>query len=128
MVIDCDGGTSYAAPAVAGLISLLIHLAKTQYSDLDTLPIQVIKEILNRMRSIDTNNRTLHPMKTLKELNKNPNLINTITEEETKDTLRRKPLWVLTASQPSRQTHVTQTENNQAIPPPPAFPPTHHNK
>ena len=46
--IQCKTGTSYAAPAVAGLISLLIQFAKER-CNMDTLHIQVVRKILQEM-------------------------------------------------------------------------------
>ena len=88
--VECASGTSYSTPAVAGLISLLIQLAKTEYNT-ETLDIEVIRILLGRL-SLDTNEKgykTLQPSEYLNELYENPGILNTLTRQLTNKSLQR---------------------------------------
>ena len=88
--VECASGTSYSTPAVAGLISLLIQLAKTEYNT-ETLDIEVICILLGRL-SLDTNEkgyRILQPSEYLNELYENPGILNTLTRQRTNKPLQR---------------------------------------
>ena len=72
--LNCVTGTSYAAPAVAGLISLLIQFAKTRCK-LDTLNTDTIRKILWEIslknHSSEQGYGPLYPHKYLKEWKEN---------------------------------------------------------
>ena len=79
-----DNGTSYAAPAVAGLISLLIQLARTSGENISN--IQVIRQLLKEMSptkqpSFDCGYGTLRPQEFLRRLIQNPGLLRSIKQE-----------------------------------------------
>ena len=87
--VECASGTSYSTPAVAGLISLLIQLAKTEYNT-ETLDIEVICILLGRL-SLDTNEKgykTLQPSEYLNEVYENPGILNTLTRQRTNKPLQ----------------------------------------
>ena len=88
--VECVSGASYSTPAVAGLISLLIQLAKTEYNT-ETLDLEVIRILLGRL-SLDTNEkgyRILQPSEYLNELYENPGILNTLTRQRTNKPLQR---------------------------------------
>ena len=74
--LQCASGTSYAAPAVAGLICLLIQLARKPNCGQKTLDMPVIQKMLKEMTLHE--NKTegccapLYPLKFLKRLKSNP--------------------------------------------------------
>ena len=101
--LRCDSGTSLAAPAVAGLISLFIELAIKEY-DTKTLPIAVICKLLERSSS----NRTLRPKQYLEELTENPGILRTLCHRLTNTELERRQQIPRTAS-------VTQLTQNPGM-------------
>lgn len=79
-----DSGTSYAAPAVAGLASLLIELARKNGENIPN--IHLIRHLLKEMSptkqpSYDSGYGTLRPQEFLSRLIKTPGLLKSITQE-----------------------------------------------
>ena len=109
--LRCDSGTSFAAPAVAGLTSLFIELAIKEY-DTETLPIAVICKLLERSSS----NRTLRPKQYLEELTENPGILRTLCHQLTNTKLERR-------QQIPRTAPLTQSGPPLGPPPPPPPPP-----
>ena len=111
--LKCDKGTSFAAPAVAGLISLFTELAISEY-ETETLPFDVISKLLER----SSLNQTLRPKAYLKELSESPGVLGTLYEQATGKQLKRRQRTQPLPLPPPPQLHPNST------PPPPQLHPT----